>query len=93
MTKNFDSICQRILGETVVSPAQPAQQGQPTKTLNQSTSTTTPPTSATASNDEVTKAFDTLTKHAANNQEHVKALAALQQLMTAQQQNAANKPK
>lgn len=100
MTKNFDSICQKILGETVTAPAQPNQPGQTTNQSNQPGQTTKPATPAAtppaatpaAPNPELTKAFETLTKHAANNQDHVKAIAALQQLLTAQQ-NAANKPK
>lgn len=94
MTKNFDSICNKILGETILSvtpspnqqkpgqpaPATPPQPGQPTQ----------PNTANQQIDPELAKAFETLTKHAGNNQDHAKAVTALQQLMAAQQQNAAN---
>lgn len=104
MTKTFDEICNGILSEMVTAPnqqqkpnqnqpQQPGQQPAPgagapaaiqNNTQNNTPQQTTP--------DELTKAFETLNKHAANNQEHMKAIAALQQLLIAQQQNAAVKP-
>jgi hypothetical protein len=94
MTKNFDSICNKILGETILSvtpspnqqkPSQPTtpQPGQPNQPAQ-------PNASTPQLDPELAKAFETLTKHAGNNQDHAKAVTALQQLMAAQQQNAAN---
>ena len=62
------------------APTTPPQPGQPAQ-----------PNAATPQLDpELAKAFETLTKHAGANQDHAKAVTALQQLMAAQQQNAAN---
>ena len=103
MTKNFDQICKGILGEMITpqnqqqqqKPAQPQQPapgaGAPTAIQNNVQNNGTQNTAQQPAND-LMKAFETLTKHAANNQDHVKAIAALQQLLTAQQQNAANQP-
>lgn len=95
MTKTFDAICKNILKEMVTAPVQgqPAQPGTPTTTP---TATPVPgqqptqPGQPQQPDPEIAKAFETLTKHAANNQDHIKAITALQQLLTAQQQNAAN---
>ena len=96
MTKTFDSFCQKILGETLMAatPAQPQKPGQPpVPGQPQKPGQPAVPGQPTQQADpELAKAFETLTKHAANNQNHVKAITALQQLLTAQQQNAANKP-
>jgi hypothetical protein len=90
MTKTFDSICQKILGETLMSatpkPGQAPNPAQPNQ--QQGTSPNAPNQPAQQNDTELAKAFETLTKHAANNQDHIKAITALQQLLTAQQQNA-----
>lgn len=97
MTKTFDSICNKILGETLMAPTpgqnqpQPAAPGQQPAAPGQQPKPAVPGQPVQQPDPELAKAFETLTKHAANNQDHVKAITALQQLMTAQQQNAANK--
>jgi hypothetical protein len=104
MTKNFDEICKGILGEMVASPAQQQQKptqpqqpapgaGAPAAIQNNVQNNAAPqPTQANQPNNEIAKAFEVLTKHVKNNQDQLKAVTALQQLLTAQQQNAANQP-
>ena len=90
MTTKFDLICQTILNETV--PAQPGQPqpGQPNQQNNQqaqnqnqnkaqhpSSSTPPAPPAPQQNPEELKKAFDSLTKHAGANQDHLKAIAAL----------------
>lgn len=107
MTKTFDEICKGILGEMITTPNQqqkpnPNQPQQPAQKPGQTPAPGAGAPAAIQNNvqnntpqqtpDELTKAFETLNKHAANNQDQIKAIAALQQLLTAQQQNAANQP-
>lgn len=103
MTKNFDQICKGILGEMITPPVQPQKPGQPAvgaptpqagapAAIQNNVQNNSAQNTAQQPANELTKAFETLTKHAANNQDHVKAIAALQQLLTVQQQNAANQP-
>jgi len=97
MTKTFDAICKGILKEMVTAPTQgqPAQPGTPAATPVPGQQPAQPNQSGQPQqpDPELAKAFETLTKHAANNQDHIKAITALQQLLTAQQQNAANQQK
>ena len=96
--QTFDELCASYLGENVpptpaapklVTTPSPNQPAQPT-TNNQQQNVA--PNSNQQQDPELLKAFETLTKHAANNQEHQKAILALQQLLAAQQSNATNQP-
>ncbi len=103
MTKTFDEICNGILSEMVTAPnqqqkpnpnqpQQPAQPTAPGAGAPAAIQNNTQNNTTQQSPEELTKAFEVLNKHAANNQDQMKAIAALQQLLTAQQQNAAIKP-
>lgn len=107
MTKTFDEICNGILGEMINPPAQqqqqkPAQPQQPGQqpapgtgapaAIQNNVQNNSAQNNAQQPNNDLAKAFEVLTKHVGNNQDQLKAVTALQQLLTAQQQNAANKP-
>ncbi len=98
MTTKFDQFCSEVLGENMMAATPKVTSTIQNKQTPTAATPTTPqqqhvaPNSNQQQDPELLKAFETLTKHAANNQEHQKAIAALQQLLAAQQQNAANQP-
>jgi hypothetical protein len=93
MKKTFDQICADILGETLQPNAQnnATQQQPPAGQQYQKTPPIAPKQPGQQTDPEVESAFKTLLAKAGQNQDQQKAIQALQQLLT-QQQNAANKP-
>lgn len=96
MTKTFDSICQQILGETIMTPTTPQQGQQPQQQQPGQPNQPPQPQTAIQNNMDYKKMWETVSKLAPDHLQqlatdlanHLKTAATQQ---PAQPQNAANK--